>query len=205
MTSPCAMADRQAIEAGGGHSAGGCVCHVSGRPQVAFAHHHRGADGRDRAGAGSRLGQVRREAVRGQLHGLPSQPSRARQGQVQLDAVALPAPALHEQPRLGAGAHRLSAVGRCPSRQAAVCRPQVAVACDGRIGALATSAGAGAGPLGIIGSCPDGATWLASAELIARKLRGINDATAAVPGITQHLRLPAFRYSGRDPYSWPRT
>jgi hypothetical protein len=44
-----------------------------------------------------------------------------------------------------------------------------------------------------------------SAELIVRKLRGINDATATVPRITQHLRLPAFRYSGRDPYSWPRT
>jgi hypothetical protein len=34
------------------------------------------------------------------------QPARPRQGQVQLDAVALPATALHEQPRLGAGAVR---------------------------------------------------------------------------------------------------
>ena len=122
-------ASRQAIEAGADIRRG--ACHVSFRRQVAFAHHHDliGAlTVGPGAGAGSRPGQVRRAAVRGQLRGLPSQPARPRQGQVQLDAVVLPAAALHEQRRLGAGAHRLSAVGRCPSRQAAACRPQVAAA-----------------------------------------------------------------------------
>jgi hypothetical protein len=70
-----------------------------------------GPDGQAGAGAGSRPGQVRREAVRDHLHGLSSQPARSRQGQVQLDAVILFAAALHRQPRLGACAHRLSAVG----------------------------------------------------------------------------------------------
>jgi hypothetical protein len=53
-------------------------------------------------------------------------------------------------------------------------------------------------------SRPDGAAWIASAEMIAREVRNFNDInSAAIPRITRHLRLPAFRYSGLDPYTWP--
>jgi hypothetical protein len=52
-------------------------------------------------------------------------------------------------------------------------------------------------------SLPDGEKWLASAELMARDLRGFNDGTATIPRITEQMRLPAFRYSGRDPHMWP--
>jgi hypothetical protein len=51
---------------------------------------------------------------------------------------------------------------------------------------------------------PDGSKWIDSAELIARKLRNFNDVTADIPRITEHMRLPAFKYVGRDPYAWPR-
>jgi chromosome segregation ATPase len=50
---------------------------------------------------------------------------------------------------------------------------------------------------------PDGATWLADAEMIAREVRSFNDVSANIPRITARLRLPAFRYSGLDPYIWP--
>jgi hypothetical protein len=131
----------------GGNSAG---CHVSFRRQVAFTHHHRhhfDADERHPAGAGSRSGQVRREAIRSHVRGLPSQSAWPRQGQVQLDVIVLPPAALHEQSRIGAGARGLPAVGRCPSRQAAVCDPQVAAICNEHIRAVATSAGVGAASL----------------------------------------------------------
>jgi hypothetical protein len=52
-------------------------------------------------------------------------------------------------------------------------------------------------------SLPDGAKWLDGTELLARGLRGFNDGTATVPRITHVMRLPAFKYSGRDPYTWP--
>jgi hypothetical protein len=52
-------------------------------------------------------------------------------------------------------------------------------------------------------SLPDGAKWLDGTELLARGLRGFNDGTATIPRITQHMRLPAFKYSGLEPYSWP--
>ena len=48
---------------------------------------------------------------------------------------------------------------------------------------------------------PDGAAWVAPAEMVARSLRGFNDGTADVPRIREHMRLPAFRYSARDPYA----
>lgn len=52
---------------------------------------------------------------------------------------------------------------------------------------------------------PDGAAWIAGAEMIARQVQSFNDVAAAVPPrITEHLRLPAFRYSGLDAYTWPR-
>jgi hypothetical protein len=50
---------------------------------------------------------------------------------------------------------------------------------------------------------PDGEKWLAGTELIARGLHGFNDGTATIPRITQMMRLPAFKYSGLEPYSWP--
>lgn len=99
-------------------------------------HHHGGADERARASGESRPGQVRRNAVHNHLRELPSQPARPREGQVQLDAVVLLTAALHEQRRLGAGAHRLSAVGRCPSRQDAI-----PATCEERARAVAASAG----------------------------------------------------------------
>jgi hypothetical protein len=45
---------------------------------------------------------------------------------------------------------------------------------------------------------------LVGAEQVAPGLRGYFDGTANVPRITQQLRLPAFRYSGNDPYAWLR-
>jgi hypothetical protein len=51
---------------------------------------------------------------------------------------------------------------------------------------------------------PDGTGGLASAEVIARGLRGLSDGTANIPRITMDMRLPAFRYTRRDPYAWPR-
>jgi hypothetical protein len=51
---------------------------------------------------------------------------------------------------------------------------------------------------------PDGSKWIDSAELIARRLRNFNDGTADIPRITKHMRLPVFRYSGQNPYAWPR-
>ena len=56
----------------------------------------------------------------------------------------------------------------------------------------------------INGALPDGAKWMAGAEMIARELRGFNDGTANVPRITQQMRLPAFKYLGQEPYTWPR-
>jgi len=51
---------------------------------------------------------------------------------------------------------------------------------------------------------PDGATWMASAELIARDLESFFDGPSNIPSISQHMRLPAFQYAGLDPYTWPR-
>jgi chromosome segregation ATPase len=51
---------------------------------------------------------------------------------------------------------------------------------------------------------PDGAKWLANAELVARGLRGFQDTTGIVPRIVGQMRLPTFRYSGKEPYTWPR-
>jgi hypothetical protein len=51
---------------------------------------------------------------------------------------------------------------------------------------------------------PDGATWIAGAEMIARQVRNFNDIATPVPRITLQLRLPAFRYSVQRPYAWPR-
>jgi hypothetical protein len=50
---------------------------------------------------------------------------------------------------------------------------------------------------------PDGAKWLANAELIARQLSSFFDGTADVPRIAKHMRLPAFQYAAFDPYTWP--
>ena len=54
-------------------------------------------------------------------------------------------------------------------------------------------------------SLPEGAQWAASAEEIARGLRGFMDGTAFIPRITGQMRLPTFRYDGREPYAWPRS
>jgi chromosome segregation ATPase len=51
---------------------------------------------------------------------------------------------------------------------------------------------------------PDGSKWIDSAELIARKLRNFNDGPSNIPRITEHMRLPAFKYAGLDPYTWPQ-
>jgi hypothetical protein len=54
-------------------------------------------------------------------------------------------------------------------------------------------------------SRPDGAAWIAGAEMIAREVQNFNDVnSAAIPRITRHLRLPSFRYAALDPYIWPR-
>jgi hypothetical protein len=49
---------------------------------------------------------------------------------------------------------------------------------------------------------PDGKEWLANAELVARQLKSFLDGTGDVPHITRHMRLPSFKYAGRDPYMW---
>jgi chromosome segregation ATPase len=51
---------------------------------------------------------------------------------------------------------------------------------------------------------PNGASWLADAEMIARQVRNFNDVGTPVPRITVQLRLPAFRYAALDPYTWPQ-
>jgi hypothetical protein len=128
------------------------------RPQVVFFRHrlspdrHRSSpDRRTRAGAESRRRQVRRATFRGQLRGLPSQRARTGQGPVKLDAVVVSAAALHEQPRISAGAHCLSAVRRCRASQRAVRRRQIARLGRERIGA-------GAEPIGSMAASPGGNT-----------------------------------------------
>ena len=51
---------------------------------------------------------------------------------------------------------------------------------------------------------PDGALWLADAEMIARQVQNFNDVNTPVPRITLQLRLPSFRYAPLEPYTWPR-
>src|SRR5262245_35658952 len=41
---------------------------------------------------------------------------------------------------------------------------------------------------------PDGGTWMASAELVARQLESFFDGPSNIPRISQHMRLPAFQY-----------
>ena len=50
---------------------------------------------------------------------------------------------------------------------------------------------------------PDGAKWLANAELVARQLSNFFDGPTNIPRIAQHMRLPAFRYVALEPYIWP--
>jgi len=50
---------------------------------------------------------------------------------------------------------------------------------------------------------PDGAKWLANAELVARQLNSFFDGPSNIPRIAQHMRLPAFRYAPLEPYTWP--
>ncbi len=50
---------------------------------------------------------------------------------------------------------------------------------------------------------PDGADWLAGAEMVARGIKGFNVSTSDVPRITKALRLPSFEYRANDAYAWP--
>src|SRR5262249_4051697 len=53
---------------------------------------------------------------------------------------------------------------------------------------------------------PNGSKRIDSAEVVARQLSNSNfvDGPSNIPRITQHMRLPAFRYAALDPYTWPR-
>ena len=51
---------------------------------------------------------------------------------------------------------------------------------------------------------PAGANRLLVAELVARGLPGFVDKGSNVPRIVHELRLPAFEYSRREPYTWSR-
>jgi len=51
---------------------------------------------------------------------------------------------------------------------------------------------------------PDGATWMASAELVARQLKRFFDGPSNIPRITQQMRLPAFQYARLTPTRGPR-
>ena len=70
--------------------------------------------------------QIRSKTVRGKLRPVPQERARSRQGADQLHAVVLPAPALHEQQRVGGYAHRLSAIGRHAARQGESRREEIA-------------------------------------------------------------------------------
>jgi hypothetical protein len=56
---------------------------------------------------------------------------------------------------------------------------------------------------GVNQKLPNGGTWIASAELVARHLKSFFDGPTNIPRIAQHMRLPAFRYAPLEPYSWP--
>ena len=99
-------------------------------------------------------GKSRAELFKATCAGCHRSPARARQGPVQLDAVVLPAAALHEQQLVGADVDGLPAVSRCRSPQRARCRRQIAHA--GRkhidvtaehVGAISASAGRNTGAL----------------------------------------------------------
>lgn len=50
---------------------------------------------------------------------------------------------------------------------------------------------------------PDGAEWLAGAEMVARGVKGFNVSTASVPRITRDIRLPAFEFRANHDYALP--
>jgi DNA repair exonuclease SbcCD ATPase subunit len=52
---------------------------------------------------------------------------------------------------------------------------------------------------------PNGAEWLAPAELVARGLKGFSDGVSNVPRITTDLRLPSFEYNRQALNLWPRS
>jgi len=51
---------------------------------------------------------------------------------------------------------------------------------------------------------PNSSKRIDSAELIARQLNNFVNGPSNIPRITWHMRLPAFKCSGHDPYVWPR-
>ena len=51
---------------------------------------------------------------------------------------------------------------------------------------------------------PNGSQWLASAELVARDLKGFRQQEIDVPRLTQRVRLPAFEFKQNGGYAWPR-
>jgi hypothetical protein len=51
---------------------------------------------------------------------------------------------------------------------------------------------------------PDGAEWVASAELVARGMDGFSAGGLPLPSIVAQLRLPEFEPSVHKQYAWPR-
>jgi hypothetical protein len=51
---------------------------------------------------------------------------------------------------------------------------------------------------------PDGAEWVASAELVARGMEGFSAGGLRLPSIVEQLRLPEFEPSVHKQYAWPR-
>jgi hypothetical protein len=52
---------------------------------------------------------------------------------------------------------------------------------------------------------PDGAKWLAGAELVARGMQGFSAGGLRLPSVVEQLRLPAFEPSVNIHYLWPRS
>src|SRR5450759_620609 len=68
--------------------------------------------------------------------------------------------------------------------------------------ACCTGRSAGLSPLRAL---PAKAERLRVAELIVRRLNGFVENLVEAVRITNELRLPAFRFSQLDPYTWPRS
>jgi hypothetical protein len=51
---------------------------------------------------------------------------------------------------------------------------------------------------------PDGAEWVASAELVARGIESFSAGGLRLPSVVEQLRLPEFAPSVHKHYTWPR-
>jgi hypothetical protein len=57
----------------------------------------------------------------------------------------------------------------------------------------------------IAGLHPSGDDGVVGAEVKARDFGGRSPSDSSIPYITQHMRLPAFKYAPQQPFAWPPT